>query len=581
MRVRQPIVSVLGHVDHGKTTLLDYMRGTSVASREPGFITQHIGATEIPIKTIKEICGPLFQDEKIKVPGLLFIDTPGHHAFTSLRVRGGALADMAVLVVDVIEGLMPQTIESLYILRRHKTPFLIAANKIDRVDGWSGCKDMPFMDAISLQGDHAIERLEKRIYDLIGQLYDHGFTAERYDRITDFSRTLAIVPTSAKFGIGVSDLLLVLIGLAQRFLAERLGDEAGPAEGTVLEVKEERGLGTTIDAIIYRGVMKRGDTIAVGGIDEPVITKVKALLRPKELEEIRDPRYRFRSVSEVSAAAGIKISAPDLDDVVAGSPIKVVTDDLNPSDLQALVFSDRFTRGDEGIFVKADTLGSLEAILFELERKSHDVARMGIGNVSKSEVMEVSTFSDPLRRVILAFNVRTLPEVKDLLQKADVHVIEGNVIYKLIDDFEDWLEKRKTEMEKKSRMEICYPAMFRILPGYVFRTSRPAIVGVRVLVGRLTPNRSILREDGQVVGRIKSMRYGDKILNEARAGEEVAIAIEGVTMGRQIKEDDVLYLDVPEGHVKRLKECGLNQDEQKVLERVIQIKRRFDPFWGA
>src|SRR3989441_1552879 len=318
--IRQPIVSVLGHVDHGKSSLLDEIRGTSVVAREAGGITQHIGATEVPMDTILAICGDLVKGKVFKIPGLLFIDTPGHVAFTTLRARGGALADLAVLVVDGNEGFRPQTIESINILKRYKTPFLVAANKIDMVPGWRKIEKAPFANAYAAQPESVREELDRRLYDVLGKSYEHGFTAERYDRIQDFSTTVAIVPTSAKHGVGIPELLLMVIGLAQRFLEADLQVPEGAAEGTILEVKEEKGLGATLDAIIYKGVLNRGDTIVLGSAGAPIVTKVKAVLRPKPLDEIRDPQDRFDSVDRVTAAAGVKIAASGLEGATAVGP---------------------------------------------------------------------------------------------------------------------------------------------------------------------------------------------------------------------------------------------------------------------
>src|SRR3989449_474143 len=330
--IRQPIVSVLGHVDHGKSSLLDEIRGTSVVAREAGGITQHIGATEVPLDAIRAICGDLVKGKTFKIPGLLFIDTPGHVAFTTLRARGGALAGLAVLVVDVNEGFRPQTIESLNILKRYKTPFLVAANKIDMVPGWRKIEKVPFAAAYAEQQASVREELDRRLYDVVGKFFEYGFTAERYDRIQDFATTVAIVPTSAKHGVGIPELLLMLIGLAQRFLEESLKVPEGPAEGTILEVKEEKGLGATLDAIIYKGVLSRGDTIVLGSSGKPIVTKVKAILRPKPLDEIRDPQDRFDSVERVTAAAGVKISASGLEGTLAGAPLRVA----KPSSLKAV-----------------------------------------------------------------------------------------------------------------------------------------------------------------------------------------------------------------------------------------------------
>src|SRR3989442_4843394 len=320
--IRQPIVSVLGHVDHGQSSLLDQIRGTSVVSREAGGITQHIGATEVPLEAIRAICGDLVKGKTFKIPGLLFIDTPGHVAFTTLRARGGALADLAVLVVDVNEGFRPQTIESLNILKRYKTPFLVAANKVDMVPGWGNIEKVPFATAYGEQQGSVEEELDRRLYALVGKFFEHGFTAERYDRIQDFTTTVAIVPTSAKHGVGIPELLLMLIGLAQRFLEADLQVPEGAAEGTILEVKEEKGLGATLDAIIYKGVLNRGDTIVLGSAGAPIVTKVKAVLRPKPLDEIRDPQDRFDSVDRVTAAAGVEIAASGLESATAGGPLR-------------------------------------------------------------------------------------------------------------------------------------------------------------------------------------------------------------------------------------------------------------------
>jgi translation initiation factor 5B len=315
-KIRQPIVSILGHVDHGKTTLLDFIRGTAVADREAGKITQHIGATEVPLDTIYELCGKLLSGKKFKVPGLLFIDTPGHYSFNTLRARGGSLADLAILIIDIMEGFKPQTKESLDILKRSKTPFICVINKIDRINGWNSQVGTSFIESYNSQAPEVQQVLDEGLYKIIGEFFDQGFGADRYDNVTDFEKTIAVIPACARSGEGIPEILMILIGLAQRFLEEKLHSEEGLGEGTVLEVKEEKGLGTTIDTIIYNGTISQGDTIVVGTDKEPVVTKIKALLKPKPLDEIRDPRERFDSVKSVSAAAGVKISGQNLDGVL-------------------------------------------------------------------------------------------------------------------------------------------------------------------------------------------------------------------------------------------------------------------------
>ncbi len=581
--IRQPIVSVLGHVDHGKTTLLDRIRGTGVAGREAGGITQHIGATEVPLAAILEACGDLVKGKTFRIPGLLFIDTPGHVAFSTLRARGGALADLAVLVIDVNEGFRPQTIESLNILKRYKTPFIVAANKIDLVPGWRKHEGTPFLASYSDQPESARGELDKRMYELVGRLYEHGFSADRYDRIEDFTTNLAVVPVSAKHGEGIADMLLMLIGLAQRFLEPQLETAAGPAEGTILEVKEEKGLGVTLDAIIYQGVLAKGDTVVFGTTGKAGTTKVKALLKPKPLDEIRDPQERFDSVATATAAAGVKIVGSGLERAVAGAPIRVARGNVAAVVEEVAKESHvHIETQDEGILVKADAIGSLEGLAYECKQASIPIKYARIGPVSRRDVTDAATAKDPLLRAILAFNLEILPDAKTArLEHPDLAFLESDVIYRLIEDYGTWRDERKRALEAASRKAMAYPAKLLFLGEHVFRTSKPAIFGVRVLAGRIRTGEAVMREDGRALGRIKSIRSGEKSLDGAGTGQEVAISVDGITIGRQINGGDVLYVDLPEADARTLRvRTDLGHDEVEALDQIITIKRKEDPFWG-
>jgi translation initiation factor 5B len=583
MPIRQPIVSVLGHVDHGKTSLLDRIRGTSVVTREAGRITQHIGATEVPLEAVYKLCGPLLAGKTFKVPGLLFIDTPGHHAFSSLRARGGALADIAVVVVDVNEGIMPQTREAMNILRKNKTPFIIAANKIDRTLGWQAQEDAPFQATWKAQSAAVQERFDGKFYELIGTLSQMGYPSERYDRVGDFTKSIAIVPISALHGEGLPDLLMILVGLAQRFLEEQLqADAEGPGKATVLEVKEERGLGPTIDAIVYDGQLKQGDTVVIGGRQGPLVTHVKALLKPKPMDEIRDPRDRFDSVKAVHAAAGVKISAPNLELALAGAPMYVASP-ATLAEVQEKVreeLQSTIALADEGLYVKADTLGSLEAIASELRDRGLPIKVAEVGDVSRRDVVTARTAGELLHRALLAFNVKVLPDARTELKPNEPELFEGEVIYHILDRYQEWAAKRKADLEAESRLDVVYPGKFLLLPDHVFRVSKPAVVGVRVLAGRIRQDQKLIREDGREVGAIKSMRSGEKTLPEARQGEEVAVAIDDVTVGRQIEANMVLFVDIPEGDARALRDLELTYDERECLEQLAAIKRKEKPFWG-
>lgn len=589
--IRQPIVSVLGHVDHGKTTLLDKIRGSAVAAREAGGITQHIGATEIPIAVIEKICAGLLQrlNVRVTVPGLLFIDTPGHEAFTTLRKRGGALADLAILVVDVMEGFQPQTIEALNILRTCKTPFLVAANKIDKIKGWQGNEGAPFLTSFIKQSEEARGLLENRVYELVGKLYEAGFQAERFDRVEKFEKQVAVVPVSAKTGEGIPELLVMLIGLAQRYLEAQLETEIkGPAKGTVLEVKEEVGLGVTIDAIIYDGKIRRGSTIVVGGKREPIVAKVRSLLKPKPLDEIRDPRYRFDAVQEAGAACGIKIAAQGLEEALAGSPLRVVEGDVEAAkaEIRTEIEEVRIATQSVGIIVKADTLGSLEALVNMLAKEGVAIRKAEVGDISRRDVVEAEAIKDevPTQAVILGFNVNVLKDAEERAAQSNVQIFQGKITYKLIEDYKTWVFAEKEREKQQALVKLTMPAKIRLLPNYVFRVSKPAIVGMEVLAGTIKTNYKLIRSDGAACGVVKGLQDRGENLSEAKRGMQAAIAIEGVSVGRQVKENDLLYSDIPEEEAKLLEtkyKSNLSSDELEAFEEIKKIKRKENPFWSV
>jgi len=585
-QLRTPIVCVMGHVDHGKTTLLDRIRGTTVAQYEAGAITQHIGATEIPLSVIQQFCGSGFK-ASLMVPGLLFIDTPGHHAFTSLRSRGGSLADLAILIVDINEGFQPQTIESINILKRFRTPFVVAANKIDRIPGWRPVENAPMAKSLSGQTERVVEALETKIYELVGELYKYGFDSNRYDRITDFTKTVGIIPVSAITGEGIPDLLLVLVGLAQRFLKQNLEIESNrPGVGTILEVKEERGLGTTLDVILYDGMISVGDTIVVGTPREPIITKVRALLKPRPLKEIRSEE-RFTPVKHVVAASGIKISAPKLETALAGSTIRVVGEGEDPEAIAKEIRSEieavRIDTDTVGVILKADTIGSLEGLVGELRAKNIPIHVADVGPITRRDVIRAAALKDPLLSVILGFNVEILPDALSEIQKLDVPVFQSDVIYTLLESYEAWMEEKKMQMEQERLEAIIKPGCVRILPDCVFRQSKPAIVGVQVVGGTITHNVPLIREDGAVVGTIRGIQQRNENIPMATVGQEVAISIDGPTVGRQIHEGDLLYVNIPEKHARIIEQelkQKMSQDEIEVFEKFLEIKRKKDIFWG-
>jgi len=592
MATRRPIVTLLGHVDHGKSSILDKIRGTAVVAREAGGITQAIGCSIIPLKTIEKICGSLLNAIKtaLTIPGLLFIDSPGHAAFTSLRKRGGSLADIAILVVDINEGFKPQTIESIEILKQNKVPFIIAANKIDLINGWSCDKNKLLLENVNSL-DYKIQgEFEKKMYELVGEVGRHGFQSERFDRVDDYTKQIAIVPVSAHSGQGMPELLMVLTGLAQKFLEKKLEvDQGGACKGTILEVKEEKGLGTTIDSIIYDGKLRVNDTLVIGNIGEPLVVKVRALLEPAELAEMREKKSKFRNVKEITAATGVKIVAPGLDSAIAGMPLRGIME----NQLEKVKAEVKEEVGevvmeyeeDNGVMIKSDTIGGLEALRNLLQEKEIPISSASLGDVNKKDLSKLESLKekDEFTGVLLGFNVNFSSEIEDMIKTKKLTVINNDVIYKTIEVYEKYVGDLKKEIEMKELGRLVRPCKFAVLKGYTFRQSNPAIVGVEIEVGRIKTGDPIMRKDGVRISSVKSMQEGKDSTNLAEQGKQLAMSLEGVTVGRQINEGDFLYSDIPEEDFKKLKELKkhLSKMELEVMKEIAEIKRKNNPVWGV
>ena len=558
-------------------------------------MTQHIGASYFPLETLKQLIGPLLSSLKgeIEIPGLLIVDTPGHEAFTNLRRRGGSVADIAILVVDMLKGLEAQTFECIDILKARKTPFIVAVNKVDRVPGWKPQPSAPFLKSYASQDSFVREDLDNKLYSIMGAFSRLSFRTDRFDHIRreDFTSTIALVPTSAKTGEGLPELLMVLVGLTQQYLKKRLQTTEGPAKGSVLEVKDEPGLGLTLNTIIYDGTLSKDDLIVVGGKDKPVITTIRAILVPKPLDEIRDPRDRFSSVDCVFAAAGVKIVASELEGALAGAPLYVVPPGEQTSEYAKLVIEEvgriRIVKEIAGVVVKADTLGSLEAIAEILKKNNVQIRIADIGDVSKRDVVEASVVKarEPLIGVVLAFGVKILPDAEAEAAANGIQVFQEPIIYNMIDKYLGW---HKTQREAKVELEfekLVKPGKIQVMAGFVFRRAKPAIFGVEVLGGSIKPKYSLLRSDGgEDVGEIQQIQDKGKAVSEAKEGMQVAVSMDKPIVGRHIFEKDVLYVKVPEPDAKVLMSTCLemlSDDEQKVLKEYIRLMQKKTPFWGG
>lgn len=569
--IRQPIVTVCGHVDHGKTSILDCFRGSSIQATEAGGITQKISFTKYPLEQIKKTC-PFIEKQGIHldIPGFLFIDTPGHAAFTNLRKRGGSLADLAIVVVSIKEGIQPQTIEVFQILKAHKTPFLIALNKIDTISGWRDL-DPNLKESINKQPLHVKQEFEEDLLLFQSSLKEHGFDSALYYEVTDFTKQVAIVPCSAKTKEGIPELLLVLCGLCQKFLKERL-KTSEEAKGVILEIKKEKDL-EWAEAILYDGSLDEGDELLIASFSEPILAKVRCL------SEILPLSTKFKTVKQLRAATGARmhlVTKDSKEKILAGMPFQEIKD-KKAFELLRLQFkkdiSEVLHTDKEGIIAKAESLGSLEALLTLLKQKNIRVLKAGIGPISKADIIEAKANLEisPLNAVIAGFNVG----LEEELNSGGIKIILNSVIYKLIEDLIKWREEKEKEITKEKMEGLATICKVEILPQYVFRNSNPAIFGIRVLAGKIKIGLPLIDENGLEVAHVKSLQCEKENLQEAKEGQELAVALPGVAFDRRLKEVKYLYADVSQSQFKKFKENKelLSSKELSVLEEIAKIKK--------
>ncbi len=579
-KIRQPIVTIAGHVDHGKTSILDSIRGTSVQEGEAGGITQKISFTLFPKENILKRC-PLIEKSRIniEIPGFLLIDTPGHAAFSNLRKRGGALADLAILVMDINEGIKPQTAEVISILKMNKTPFVVALNKIDNISGWKTHKDIDIKQSIEKQNINTRQEFDEKFMTIQGSLHSHGFNAELYYEIKDFTSKVALVPCSGKTGEGIKELIMTLCGLSQKFLKGRLG-LGKKAKGVVLEIKKLKSI-EYVEAILYDGVLAAKDEIAIASFEEDKLIMGKI----RVLEEILPASFKFKPVHRVHAATGIRMQFAEKIEALPGMPFQVFDGNKDEivSEFKKQV-GEKIKTDSEGIIIKADSLGSLEALMVLLRQEGIKICKAGIGSIDKKDVISANTNfkKSPEEAVILGFNVSHEEDIKEL-PLANIKIIEDEVVYKLIEKVIEFREEKRKQVEREKLMNLASVCKLKILHEYVFHKSNPAVFGVKIEAGKLRPGTPVMNSSGEEISKVKKVQSENKGVDEATQGMEVAISLSGVNFDRQLKEEEYLYSDLSENQFRQFKENKelLSKDEIDALQKISQIKRKASPTWGV
>ncbi|KAF8297981.1 putative translation initiation factor IF-2 [Trypanosoma cruzi] len=585
--LRSPICCVLGHVDTGKTSLLDRIRSTNVQGGEAGGITQQIGATFFPREALVGATADINKKYRynLNVPGLLVIDTPGHESFTNLRSRGSSLCDIAILVVDIMHGLEPQTRESIRLLRQKKCPFIIALNKVDRLYAWAANENMDIEQTLSKQKDNVCSEFDSRVNQIKQELMAEGFNSELYYKNKDMRKVVSIVPTSAKTGEGISDLLLLEIQLVQQFMEGKVTYK-DDLQCTILEVKPITGYGVTVDAILINGELHEGDTICLCGQNGPIFTQIRALLTPQPLKELR-VRGDYIHHKQMKAAMGIKIAANDLEFVIPGTPLLVVHNGDDKEKIahevmkEANSISDQLSSDGVGVTVQSSTLGSLEALLAYLKDMKIPVASASIGPLHKRHMIQLLSMKRkaPRYAVVLAFDVQVSEDARDIAKKNDIDIFEAKIIYHLFDMFTRYVAEYENREKERARAIAVFPVQLAIIDEAIHK-SDPIILPVKIERGQLHPGTplAIMRGDTPLLlGRVMSIERDNKNIPVARMGNECAVKINsgetGVVYDRQFTKSDSVFSLITRPSVDAIKKFKdeLSEDDINLLATLIKV----------
>ncbi|ELQ74621.1 Translation initiation factor 5B (eIF-5B) [Trachipleistophora hominis] len=580
---KAPIVCILGHVDTGKTKILDKLRESNVQGGEAGGITQQIGATFFPYSELVNKTNTKFDFDN-DVPGLLVIDTPGHETFANLRSRGSSMCDFAILVVDVLHALEKQTLESIELLKLRKTPFLIALNKIDRIYKWRS--ETGGFHNFDLQRQSSVTKAEfiEKSNHIILKFAEMGLNTRLFYENPDERKFINIIPTSAITGEGLSDLVNKIIELSSKYMKNKITFK-DKMEATVLEVKNVEGIGITVDAIVSNGTLSENDRIVLCGMDGPIVTNVRSLLVPEPLKELR-VKSVYKNIKCVKASLGIKIVANDLERTIAGSRILKITDYGSEEDAKQQVMEDikELTNLEKvGIHLQASSLGSLEALIALVKNERIPVASVGIGkNLSRKDVLKMKAIKEKDAHVgiMLCFDTKIDKEMTDLAESQHIKIFEAQIIYNLIDKYKEYTENLISTNKKKNMAELIYPCKLQIIPEYVFTKRSPLVLGVEILEGKLKTNMPlfVMHQDEIVqIGKVTSMIMEKKSVDVADKGSKLSIKIETTDapklIGRDIKLTDLMYSTLTRKSIDVLKEFYKDEITDDAWRLVMDIKQ--------
>lgn len=595
--LKAPICCIVGHVDAGKTSLLDKLRNTNIQEKEVGGITQHIGSTFFPIQTIENSCSSIKGKFEVicNIPGILMIDTPGHSEFQSLRNVGTSICDLGILIIDIEESIQEQTKEAIKLLKEKKIPFVVAVTKLDKLYGWKTTKSSNLRDALKEQSKDMSMMLMAKLEDIKYDLSKEDINAEFYFKNSNPKQIYSIVPVSSKTGEGIADLLALLVYTAQNWMLKKILYQ-DTVSCTIMESKYDKHNGYTIDVILNNGTINVGDKFVVSTITGPNICTVRNLLIPSALTQL-GKKTNWDYKDSVRASIGCKIIGSNLDGAYPGThlfPIKTSGDSADASteadainnanqEINAVWKSYNFI--SPGVFIGTQTFGELDASYSIFQKAGINVAGAYIGEPSNKFIdlilMKTETDTLPENRIYLYFGAFNNTDVFEYAKKNNIILLSSEVIYKLVELYK--IEKEKIiKARQNTNNNAIFPVEMVILKQYIFMKggSEHLMFGVKIKKGTLYKNTPIcIPEKNVLLGKVLNIQFEHKEKEKGEEGQEICIRLDNpnqLIINRQFDVNDKLIACLSRNSIDILKrdykEVVPKKDWLLIIEHIKLLK---------
>ena len=598
--LKAPICCIVGHVDAGKTSLLDRLRNTNIQEKEVGGITQHIGSTFFPIETIENSCSSIKGKFEVicNIPGILMIDTPGHSEFQSLRDVGTSICDLGILIIDIEESIQEQTKEAIKLLKEKKIPFVVAVTKLDKINGWKTTKSPNLREALKEQSKDMSMMLMAKLEDIKYDLSKEDINAEFYFKNSNPKQIYSIVPVSSKTGEGIADLLALLVYTAQNWMLKKIIYQ-DTVSCTIMESKYDKHNGYTIDVILNNGTINVGDKFVVSTITGPNICTVRNLLIPSALTQL-GKKTNWDYKDSVRASIGCKIIGSNLDGAYPGThlfPIKTngasasagastEADAINNANQEINAVWKSYDFISPGVFIGTQTFGELDAGYSIFQKAGINVAGAYIGEPSNKfiDLILMKTEADtlPENRIYLYFGAFNNTDVFEYAKKNNITLLSSEVIYKLVELYKIEKEKIIKARQNTTNNNAIFPVEMVILKQYIFMKggSDHLMFGVKIKKGTLYKNTPICIPEKNVhLGKVLNIQFEHKEKEKGEEGQEICIRLDNpnqLIINRQFDVTDKLIAQLSRESIDILKrdykEVVPKKDWLLIIEHIKLLK---------